>query len=381
MADFVIICFRFSKIPAEYGNGFYDTTIRQSGQCKIDCHIGLCYNAPMKKHLKACRGPWTVFFKGFFMFLVLLGAIWGFFLLTFSTVYSPGPAEKTSVQEMISRWKVISNNRKARVIYAAPPHMMALDLQTGIRRKIPGIVVEGGRGRKNRGLTPRPFLSPDGDRFIYRYKNRVYVSNLKGDRKEIVNAAMDTGIETRWSWWRDGKTDWAVGPSTNGNVILVDISNPSLAQTIYRGGDVLWWCELTGNGKYVVVDTGRDIYVAPRDHHSGRIKISHGQSCRPCAAPDNRVAWLPGSHTRYLIFSAVNGHPLGKILAPKNEGIYRLNWSNHPDFAAHMYGSGNNQRLHVRRISTGGYVFIGHGWDPDLWVDPGSQQPVGDAND
>jgi hypothetical protein len=25
--------------------------------------------------------------------------------------------------------------------------------------------------------------------------------------------------------------------------------------------------------------------------------------------------------------------------------------------------------MHVRQISTGKSVFIGHGWDPDLWVE------------
>lgn len=308
------------------------------------------------------------------MFLILLAGIWGFFQLIFSPVYSTGSREKTPINEMISRWKVLSDNRKARVIYAEPPHMMVLDLVSGVRKKIPGITVEGGRGRRNRGLTPRPFWSPGGKRFIYRYQNRVYVSNLKGEKKRIANKAMDTGKETRWSWWREGKTDWAVGPSKSGNVILVNISNPSITRTVYRGKDVLWWCEITGTGKHVVVDTGEDIYVAPTGNHTRRVRISYGQSCRPCAAPDDRVAWLPGNHIRYHIHNARDGKPLGKLLAPRKEGIYRLNWSNHPDFAAHMYGSGNSQRMHMRRISTGGYVFIGHGWDPDLWVETGEPQ-------
>jgi hypothetical protein len=329
----------------------------------------------MKKRSSGSSAVWIIFFKGFFLFLALLASIWGFFLLIFPPVHSTNPPEPAPAKEIISKWNILSNNRKGKVIYAFPPNMMTLDLATGIRKIIPGIVVEGGRGRKNRGLTPRPFWSPDGNRFIYRYKNRVYVSNLKGERNEITNKAMDISKETRWSWWRDSRIDWAVGPSKNRNVILVNISNPAITQTIYRGGDVEWWCEVTGTGKYVVVDTGRDVYVAPSNSDSRRIKISFGQSCRPCAAPDNRVAWLPGSHTHYLLFNAVNGHPLGKLLAPKNEGIYRLNWSNHPDFAIHMYGSGSNQRMHVRRISTGGYVFIGHGWDPDLWVEPKNRHP------
>ncbi|MCK4836950.1 MAG: hypothetical protein KAT17_09940, partial [Candidatus Aminicenantes bacterium] len=317
---------------------------------------------------------WMVFSKGLFLFLILLAGIWGLFLLIFSPVHSTDTPETAQAKEIISRWSILSHNRKAKVIYATPPHMMILDLKTGQRKIIPNIVVEGGSGRKNRGLTPRPFWAPDGKRFIYRYHNRVYVGNEKGEKKQLKNKLMNTSKETRWSWWRDNQTDWAVGPSQNGNVILVNISNPSITRTVYRGGDVKWWCEITGTGKYVVVDTGSDIYVAPTENHSQRIKISRRQSCRPCAAPDNRVAWLPASHTRYHIFNAVNGHPLGKLLAPPNEGIYRLNWSNHHDFAVHMYGSADNQRMHARRLSTGEFVWIGHGWDPDLWVEAKTQQ-------
>jgi hypothetical protein len=33
-----------------------------------------------------------------------------------------------------------------------------------------------------------------------------------------------------------------------------------------------------------------------------------------------------------------------------------------------MYGAAGNTRMHVRRVSTGANLFIGYGWDPDLWV-------------
>jgi len=152
-------------------------------------------------------------------------------------------------------------------------------------------------------------------------------------------------------------------------VIRVKISDPRVLETLYDGGDVRWWCEATGNGRYVVFDNDRDIFVAPAGRSAARIKISFRQSCRPCAAPDNRVAWLPAPHTRYLIYDAVTGKPLGQLAAPPGEQIYRLNWSNHPDFAVHMFGSDENHRINVRRISDGAHLFAGYGWDPDLWVD------------
>lgn len=324
---------------------------------------------PMNQQRSISPGLWITLAKGMVSFLILMAALWGFFLLIFSPIQSSDHQETVVIKEMVEGWKRLSDNRRGRVIYAQPPHMIILDLKSGKRKIVPHIEVEGGSGRKMRGLTPRPFWSPDGTRFIYRFKNKIYISNEKGEKKEINNVLMDASKETRWSWWRGNDIDWAVGPSKEGNIIMINISDPSITKTIYNGGDVKWWCEVTGNGKYVVYDTGNDIYVTPVEDRSIPIKISRRQSCRPCAAPDNRVAWLPASHTNYQIFNAENGKSIQKLLAPANEGIYRLNWSNHPDFAVHMFGSAENQRMHVRRISMGGRVFIGYGWDPDLWVE------------
>ena len=85
------------------------------------------------------------------------------------------------------------------------------------------------------------------------------------------------------------------------------------------------------------------------------------------------MAWLAHGHTHYQIHRAGDGIPCGQLKAPPGEEIYRLNWSNHRDFGVHMYGSQGNTRMHVRKISTGDFIYIGEGWDPDLWVD--SQSP------
>jgi hypothetical protein len=324
--------------------------------------------ASMSQQRTANPDLWLTLIRGLFSFLILMAAIWGFFQLVFAPIQSSNSKETVTSGEMISQWKRLSENSRGRVIYARPPRLMVLDLNTGRNQAIPNIQVEGGPGRKLRGSTPRPFWSPDGKKFIYRYQNRIWIGDIQGNKREIRNTRMDTSKETRWSWWRQNQQDWAIGPSRNGNIIMVNIIDPTLVKTLYSGGDVKWWCELTGTGEYVVFDTGSDIFVAPVSKMANPVKISKGQSCRPCAAPDNRVAWLPASHTFYRIFKAENGRPLGKLLAPPREGIYRLNWSNHPDFAVHMYGSAENQKMHVRRISTGEFVWIGSGWDPDLWV-------------
>jgi hypothetical protein len=125
---------------------------------------------------------------------------------------------------------------------------------------------------------------------------------------------------------------------------------------------------LTGTGNYVVYDDDSDIYVVPFGSSEPGIRISEGQSCRPCAAADDRVAWLPSPHNKYRVHDATNGKFLQDLNAPEGEEIYRLNWSNDPDFAVHMFGSSGNTRIQVRKISSRQYIFIGHGWDPDLWV-------------
>jgi hypothetical protein len=269
-----------------------------------------------------------------------------------------------------TNWKRLSENRPGKVIFARPPLMIILNLTTGQERPVPGIVTEGAPGRRLRGQTPRPFWSPDGTRFVYRYHSRVYVSDEKGHRKVVYNDRMDCTDESRWSWFQQEATAWLVGPSKDKNVLMVLIADPQITRLAYSGGDVVLHCELTGTGRYLVYDDDRDIYVTPFGSSDKGIRISKGQSCRPCAAPDDRVAWLPTPHTRYLIHRASDGLFLAALNAPPGEEIYRLNWSNDPDFAAHMYGSDSNNRMHVRKISTGEALYIGEGWDPDLWVGP-----------
>jgi hypothetical protein len=307
--------------------------------------------------------------KGGASFALLGAVIWATVYLLFAPLLSTGSGEEATNPRLAAQWEELSGGRRGKVVFARPPDMFILNLSSGLCKKVPGLVVGGAPGRRTRGLSPRPSWSLDGERFLYRFDGRVYVATADGHRREIVNPLMDTSKETRWSWLRLDGRDWAVGPSTDGDVIMVGIEDPTVIRTAYDRGDVKWWCEITGNGRYVVVDNDRDVYVAPVGRSGERIKISERQSCRPCAAPDNRVAWLPAPHTRYLIFDAATGQPLPDLLAPPGEEIYRLNWSNHPDFAVHMYGSAHNLRMTVRRVSDGGSVFIGHGWDPDLWVD------------
>ena len=247
--------------------------------------------------------------------------------------------------------------------------VMVLDLTTGSEKEVPGVVTAGAAGRRLRGKSPRPSWSPRGDRFVYRYDNQIYVCDEAGRKQVIANPQMDCTDETRWSWFRQGDTDWLAGPSQQGNVILVKVSDPAAVRTAYSGGDVEKHCEITGTGRYVVYDNGSDIYVTPLGSPGQGIKISVGQSCRPCAAPDDRAAWLPSPHTKYHIYAAATGTFLGDLKAPPGEEIYRLNWSNDPDFAVHMYGSSGNTRMNVRKVSSGDFVFIGNGWDPDLWVE------------
>jgi hypothetical protein len=272
--------------------------------------------------------------------------------------------------EIAKKWSALSGKRRGKVVFARPPRMMILDLSTGIEREVPRVVTAGAAGRRLRGESPRPSWSPRGDRFVYRYDNRVYVCDEAGRRQLITNPQMDCTAETRWSWFRRGNTDWLAGPSKEGNVILVMVSRPGVVQTAYSGGDVEKHCEITGTGKYVVYDNGSDIYVTLFGSSARGIKISEGQSCRPCASPDDRAAWLPSPHTAYHIHGAATGDFLGDLKAPPGEEIYRLNWSNDPDFAVHMYGSRGNSNMNVRKVGSGDFLFIGNGWDPDLWVEP-----------
>lgn len=279
--------------------------------------------------------------------------------------------EEPVLKEIVKGWAKMSAGKKGKVIFAQPPKMVILDLNTGKKKEVPGVVVGGAKGRFGRGRSPRPSWAPDGKRFIYRHNGSIYTCDEQGSKKEIKNDLMDCSDETRWTWHTEKGEDWAVGPSTAGNVIMVKISDPAVVKTVYSGGDVVKHCEMTGTGQYIVYARRRDVFVVrvgSRSVENSR-KISQGQSCRPCAAPDYRVAWLPVPHYKYIIHDARNGEQIGVLDAPPGEEIYRLNWSNHPDFAAHMYGSRGNERIHVRRISTGEYLFIENGWDPDLWIE------------
>lgn len=296
---------------------------------------------------------------------------------------SPGDVnaakEKPAPKDIAAGWARISGDRAGKVIFAQPPRMIILDLKTGREKVVPHVTTAGAQGRAKRGASPRPSWCPDGKRFIYRYNGGIFVCDESGNKKEINNEIMDCSDETRWSWRVEGGEDWAVGPSKDGDVIMVNIADPAVVKTVYGGGDVCQHCEMTGSGRYIVYavygkfpfSRRSDVYVArvgSRSRDESK-KISKGQACRPCADPGERVAWLPSGHKEYLIHNAATGKQIGALRAPPGEEIYRLNWSNDADFAAHMYGSEGNERIHVRRISTGEYLFIGNGWDPDLWVD------------
>lgn len=285
---------------------------------------------------------------------------------------APGGEKEVSVPagKIARGWAEFSGNRRGKVVFARPPKMLLLDLASGSEKEIPGVVTAGAAGRKARGASPRPSWAPDGERFVYRVHGQVYVCDEQGRKRAILNQSMDRSDETRWTWHRRDGSDWLAGPALNGNVILVKVSDPSVVRTAYGGGNVQKHCEITGSGRFVVYDDGAHIFVAPFAGKDRGIRISRGQSCRPCAAADDRAAWLPSPHDRYRIFRAADGRFLADLLAPPGEEIYRLNWSNLPDFAVHMYGAEGISRMHVRRISTGASLFIGSGWDPDLWVSP-----------
>jgi hypothetical protein len=248
--------------------------------------------------------------------------------------------------------------------------MFCLDLASGIEQQVPGVEIAGAPGRRLRGRSPRPSWAPDGRRFAYRFDHRIYVCDREGRRRPVINPRMDCSDETRWSWHRFQGSDWLAGPSLQGDVILVSVSDPAVVRTAHGGGDVKKHCEITGSGRFVIYDDGAWIRSAPfGGRKPGRI-VSRGQSCRPCAAADDRAAWLPFPHDRYRIVHAADGRFLGDLPAPPGEEIYRLNWSNLPRFAAHMFGHKGNTRMHVRNVDNGAALFIGCGWDPDLWVGP-----------
>ncbi len=283
---------------------------------------------------------------------------------------SDGTCDAGAAAVLARRWAAFSGGRQGRVVFARPPGMFCLDLASGIVKPVPGVEVDGAPGRRLRGRSPRPSWAPDGKRFAYRFNARVYVCDPDGRRRLVDNPLMDCSDETRWSWHRFRGRDWLAGPSLQGDVILVSVSDPAVMRTAHGGGDVKKHCEITGSGRFVVYDDGARIRSAPfGGKDPGRI-ISQGQSCRPCAAADDRAAWLPSRHDRYRIVHAADGRLIGDLPAPPGEEIYRLNWSNLPRFAAHMFGSSGNSRMHVRNVDDGAALFIGCGWDPDLWVGP-----------
>lgn len=302
---------------------------------------------------------------------VLAGALLFFGYYYFSSIDFNVVEEKAVAKEIVLGWAKLSGNNRGKVIFAQPPKMIILDLKTGSKKEVPGVTTAGAKGRFSRGKSPRPSWSPGGRRFLYRYDGSIYVCDEQGNKKKIENQQMDCSHETRWSWCVEQGEDWALGPSKQGNVIQVKINDPTVVKIVYSGGDVVKHCEKTGTGTHVVYSGRRDVFVVPvggKSKQESR-KISRGQSCRPCAAPDNRAAWLPVPHVRYFIHDAASGKQVGVLPAPPGEEIYRLNWSNHADFAVHMFGSRGNERIHVRRISTGEYLFVGNGWDPDLWIE------------
>ncbi len=278
----------------------------------------------------------------------------------------PGPA----LRDIVKGWEKLSGRRRGKIIFARPPRLMILNLETGLSREVPAIVVAGGKGRTLRGKSPHPCWSADGSRFVYRYAGNIYVGDELGRRTRVGDPRMDASDETSWSWFSGQGQEWVAGPALDGSMIALDPAGRRAGLILHAGLDIRKHCEITGSGRFVVYDDGGSIYVAPCASAEKGIRVSSGQSCRPCAAPDDRVAWLGSGHSGYQIYDAARGKWLGSLAAPPGEEIYRLNWSNDPDFAAHMYGSHGNERMHVRRISDGEYLYIGNGWDPDLWLGP-----------
>jgi len=292
-------------------------------------------------------------------------------LLFLSVLDKPDAGSREpSAWEIASGWEKLARGRKGKVIFASPPRLLVLNLGNGEKKELPGIVVAGGKGRNARGKSPCPFWAPNGGKFLYRFAGHVYVGDEQGHKAIVADPRMDMGDEASWSWLTAFGKDWAVGPALNGDMIAVNPADPGASWIVYYGKNIKKHCEITGSGKFVVYDDGRSVYVARNGSSGPGMNISRGQSCRPCAAPDDRVAWLAQGHSGYRIHDAAGGRELASILAPPGEEIYRLNWSNDPDFAAHMYGSRGNERMHVRRVSNGGYLYIGNGWDPDLWLEP-----------
>ncbi len=303
-----------------------------------------------------------------FFALVLLGG--GFLFISLLDETNAGNLEPDA-REIASGWEKLAKGRKGKLIFAKPPRLLVLNLDSGEKRELPGIVVAGGKGRNARGKSPCPFWAANGKKFLYRFAGHVYVGDEQGHKTVVADRRMDTGDETSWSWLAAFGQDWAVGPALNGDMIAVNPEDAGASWIVYYGKNIKKHCEITGSGRFVVYDDGKSVYVTRTGSGARGMKISRGQSCRPAAAPDDRVAWLAQAHRSYRIHDAASGRELASLLAPPGEEIYRMNWSNDPDFAAHMFGSRGNERLNVRRVSSGEYLYVGTGWDPDLWLEPG----------
>ncbi len=300
------------------------------------------------------------------LFVIVISS---FFYIHYSSV-EPVDNKSNAVDKNIlkARWEMFSGGREGKIVYADPPNMIFIDLKNGSRRKIPGIITEGGKGRRNRGKTPRPFWSPDGKIFVFRYSGSIYTADESGIKKRIFNKRMDTSNETRWSIIKlNGKYN-VFGPSKNRTGIAVSIENPEDLSELFPYPVIGKHCEVTSDCKFIVYGSRKNIFVADLSSGSPGIKISNGQNCRPCASPSSFAAWLPAPHYKYNIHSIKDGRFIKELNAPENGEIYRLNWSNDEEFAVHMFGSRGNTRMHIRKISSGESLFIGNGWDPDLWI-------------
>ncbi len=271
-----------------------------------------------------------------------------------------------------AQWKKMFGDKKGKLIFAKIPYLYILYLPEMKIYKLPNIKVEGGKGRFNRGKTPRPFWSTDGKRFVFRNSQGVFVSNEKGETTKIINSFMDTSIETRWSWMVEDKINYVVGPTLKGGMIAININNNNLSKQLYQGNDIKYWCEITGDKKYIVYyDKKHDIRVVKRGSKNKGILISKGQSCRPVASPNNIISYLNHSHDEYLMFM-INDKgltPLPPLKAPKEEELYRFNWSNLSDYGVHMFGSRGNSKITIREISSNKSIYVLDGWDPDLWIE------------
>ncbi len=301
--------------------------------------------------------------------LFLSGTVLILFFLLNSGIKKEETGNITSGSSDIGRkWTKFARGREGKLLYSNPPHLMIMSLNDGIVKKLKGIVVEGGKGRWKRGKTPRPFWSPDGSFFVYRYSGNIFIADEHGKKVMISNRKMDTSKETRWSIIVLNEKNYIFGPSKAGTGIAVKIDDPEIVIEIFPFPVIDKHCELTGDGKYIVYNNGKDIFVAELSSNNKGIKISSGQNCRPCASPLNYAAWLPAPHFRYNLHNVKDGQFVKALKAPEKEEIYRLNWSNDEEFAVHMFGSRGNSRIHIRNIINGESLFVMNGWDPDLWI-------------